>query len=67
MAQTKFTPTEQKLIPLNIGESLILQKKDWPSIYSPSAFLQRVMKRQKTKYTYKQINENTAWEITRIK
>lgn len=67
MALTKFTPLEEKLITLNIGESIILQRKDWPSIYTPSAFLQRVMKKYNTKYSYTQTQEYTAWEITRTK
>ncbi|MGE0636819.1 MAG: hypothetical protein AB7G44_06715 [Bacteroidia bacterium] len=51
---------------LKPGESFILYRSEWDSIYSPSAFLLRVGKKLKTKYSYKKANNDIDWEITRL-
>lgn len=63
---TKLHPVLKKAEALKTGESFILNRSEWQSIYSPSAFLLRIGKKLKTKYSYKRVNNDTAWEITRI-
>jgi hypothetical protein len=66
MDKYKFIPVLNKVKALNPGENFILERSEWQSIYTPSAFLQRTGKKHQTKYSYKKANNDTAWQITRI-
>lgn len=63
---SKFSPVADQLLKLAMGEHIVLEKDKWESDYSPASFLQRVAKREGKKYSYRRINEDTAWRITRI-
>lgn len=63
---SKFSPVAEQLLKLAMGEHWVLEKENWESDYSPASFLQRLSKREGKKYSYRRINEDTAWRITRI-
>ncbi len=63
---SKFSSVAEQLIKLTTGEHIVLEKDKWESDYSPASFLQRLSKREGKKYSYRRINEDTAWRITRI-
>ena len=63
---SKFRPIAEQLQKLATGEHIVLEKDKWESDYSPASFLQRMAKREGKKYSYRRINEDRAWRITRI-